>query len=196
MSQSIRRAYISEMDFDKPGAIGFSFMLHASLQVDSLIFEIDGVRADNWTAVYNWETVAYPVDAGTHTFRWTYFQGILGRLGTSAVYIDNVQKLASAQSVATKPNPGANPSAFTLDPAYPNPAHSQATISYSLPSRSVVKLIVYDALGREVLRVIDREQGIGVHRAELQTATWPAGVYFYRIQAEGFEQTRQLLVVH
>ena len=77
----------------------------------------------------------------------------------------------------------------------PNPAVGQASLSYSLATPERVRLSVYDALGREVARVVDAERPTGEHRARLDTGRLSAGIYVVRLEAGGQVSSRTLTVV-
>ena len=95
----------------------------------------------------------------------------------------------------------APPTAFELGQNYPNPFNPSTTISVSLPQSTNVSVIIYDILGREVVRLIDGEQketGYYVLRwdATNKNGTMVAsGVYFYRLKAGGFVLTKKMLLV-
>jgi hypothetical protein len=89
----------------------------------------------------------------------------------------------------------AAPTAVHLAPTRPNPATTRATLSYALPTAASVSLQVYDVLGRRVARLVDRRQRAGRHRATLNAARLPSGVYFVRLHADGVTHTRRLTVV-
>ena len=93
------------------------------------------------------------------------------------------------------------PREFALGRSYPNPFDVSAVIPYQLarPS-SQVRLVIYDAVGREVRRLVDDGRGAGLYRAvwdgkDQKGRSVPPGVYFYRIEAGDFAQTNKLLLV-
>jgi len=85
------------------------------------------------------------------------------------------------------------PLEFTLFQNYPNPFNPATTIRYSLPGRAHVTLSVYNTLGQEVARLINGECSAGIHDVQFSASGLASGVYFYRIQAGSFVQTRKLL---
>jgi hypothetical protein len=60
---------------------------------------------------------------------------------------------------------------------------------------SMVKLIVYDLLGREVSVLVSERRDAGIHEVQLDASGLSTGVYLYTLTAEGFIQTRKLLLV-
>jgi len=92
------------------------------------------------------------------------------------------------------------PAAYTLDQNYPNPFNPQTIITYSIPEPAFVKLCVYDINGTLVNTLYEGNQSVG----RFQTA-WDgknssgmkvgSGVYFYRIQANSFIQTKKMILL-
>jgi photosystem II stability/assembly factor-like uncharacterized protein len=87
------------------------------------------------------------------------------------------------------------PTEFSLSQNYPNPFNPSTTIKYQLPKSSVVRLSVYDILGREVSILLNERRDAGVHEVKFDAAGLSSGVYFYRIQAGSFVETRKLLLL-
>ena len=87
------------------------------------------------------------------------------------------------------------PTHFSLDQNYPNPFNPATTISFSLPSKSFVSLKVFDALGREVSSLLSEELSAGKYSQQWNAAGFSSGVYFYRLQAGSFVETKKLLLL-
>jgi hypothetical protein len=87
------------------------------------------------------------------------------------------------------------PREFALSQNYPNPFNPSTTIKYELPQSSVVKLSVFDMLGREVSVLVDERRDAGVHEVKFDASGLASGVYLYRLQAGDFVQARKLVVV-
>lgn len=88
-----------------------------------------------------------------------------------------------------------SPLEFALLQNYPNPLNPSTTIKYNLPIDAHVTLKLYDVLGREVLTLIDERAEGGHHSATLDGSRLSSGVYFYRMQAGAFSQTKKLLLL-
>lgn len=82
-----------------------------------------------------------------------------------------------------------------LDQNYPNPFNPGTTIKYDLPMSSMERLSVYNMLGREVSVLVNGRKEAGYHEVKFDGAGLSSGVYFYRIQAGSFVETRKLLLV-
>lgn len=87
------------------------------------------------------------------------------------------------------------PAHFNLDQNYPNPFNPVTTISFSLPSKSFVSLKVYDSLGREVITILSEELPAGTYSKQWNAADLPSGIYFYRLQAGSFTETKKLVLL-
>jgi hypothetical protein len=87
------------------------------------------------------------------------------------------------------------PSDFALEQNYPNPFNPTTTIRYGLPGPSHVTLTVVNALGQVVATLVGENQDAGYHEVRFDGSALPSGVYIYRLQADGFVQTRKLLLL-
>ncbi len=93
------------------------------------------------------------------------------------------------------PPSGSIPKTFLLSQNYPNPFNPSTVISYRLPFSSHVTLKIYDVLGRQIKTLVDEKQISGNHSVTFNAATLPSGVYFYRLQAGTFSQTKKLVLL-
>jgi hypothetical protein len=84
---------------------------------------------------------------------------------------------------------------FSLSQNYPNPFNPLTTIRYGLPSRSHVTLTVINTLGQSVATLQNGEQDAGSHDVRFDGSHLPSGVYFYRMQAGTYTETKKLLLV-
>jgi hypothetical protein len=87
------------------------------------------------------------------------------------------------------------PKAFALMQNYPNPFNPSTVISYQLPVSSQIILKVYDVLGREVKTLVNEHKVAGSYTANFDASKYASGVYFYRLQAGSFVQTKKMLLV-
>jgi hypothetical protein len=87
------------------------------------------------------------------------------------------------------------PSHFELSNNFPNPFNPSTTMSFSLPTKAFVLLKIYDALGREVSTILNEELSAGTYSRQWSAANLPSGVYFYRLQAGTFTETKKLVLL-
>ncbi len=145
------------------------------------------------TPVYN---------GGWHMRFWVVWEALVRN--TWHLYASNA--LLLIDNVEGAPN---RPQSFALYQNYPNPFTSATHIAFSLPvgqagvqGSGFVSLKVYDVLGREVATLVNevlREesfgQGSGFKSVVFDASNLPSGVYFYRLQAGGFSQTRKFVLM-
>ena len=87
------------------------------------------------------------------------------------------------------------PASFTLEQNYPNPFNPTTTIRYGLPHKSNVTLKVYNSLGQQVAVVLSGEQGIGSYEVKFDGAGLASGMYFYRLEAGTYVETKKLMLI-
>jgi hypothetical protein len=88
------------------------------------------------------------------------------------------------------------PQSFSLQQNYPNPFNSSTVISFSLPSKSLVLLKVFDMMGREVAMLVNEELAAGNYYRQWNASNGSSGVYFYRLTTNtGYMQTKKLLLL-
>jgi pectate lyase len=90
---------------------------------------------------------------------------------------------------------GEIPSKYELFQNYPNPFNPTTVISYQLPKSGHVFLKVYDVLGREVVTLVDGNMKAGNYPVQFNASKLSGGVYFYRLQATGYIETKKFLLV-
>ena len=84
---------------------------------------------------------------------------------------------------------------YPLSQNYPNPFNPTTTISFSLPSRSIVSLKVFDILGREVSTIVSAELQARSYTRQWNAANMASGVYFYKLAAGSIVETMKLMVI-
>jgi hypothetical protein len=139
---------------------------------------------------------------------------VIGNLNPGQVYYiamkavdnnDNVSVISNVASAEAEPfgSDGIDditglPIAFDLAQNYPNPFNPYTNIEFSLPEASNVTLTVYDSNGRKVATLADSRFPAGIHTINWQGQESSGqqiatGVYFYRLQAESFTDTRKMV---
>ena len=87
------------------------------------------------------------------------------------------------------------PTSFSLYQNYPNPFNPITKIRFSIPSQSDLSLAVYDILGRKIETLFSGNQPSGTYEFKWDASRFSSGVYFYRLEAGNFVQTRKMLLI-
>jgi photosystem II stability/assembly factor-like uncharacterized protein len=103
----------------------------------------------------------------------------------------------SFQPTVTSVDEGApgRPTTFTLAQNYPNPFNPSTEINFSVARRSFVQLKVYNVTGEEVATLVYQELSPGNYRTTWIAGNVASGVYFYRLIADSFSETRKLVLI-
>ncbi len=104
---------------------------------------------------------------------------------TATVTIDPITSILYSNSI----------SAYSLSQNYPNPFNPTTTVKYQIPELSYATLTVYDVLGNEVATLVNEEKSVGNYEVEFDGANLPSGVYFYRLTAAKFSDTKKLILL-
>lgn len=87
------------------------------------------------------------------------------------------------------------PTSFSLEQNFPNPFNPTTTIQYSLPQAGNISLKIYNLLGEEVKTLVNDYQEAGKHSVQFNANNLASGIYFYRLQAGSFIQTKKMILI-
>ena len=87
------------------------------------------------------------------------------------------------------------PARFSLSQNYPNPFNPATVINYQLAENTLVTLKVYDELGRLLRTLVEARQSAGIHSVTFNASSLSSGVYYYRLTAGSFVQTKKLMLL-
>ncbi len=87
------------------------------------------------------------------------------------------------------------PKQFRLEQNYPNPFNPATTISYSIPDNRLVRLEIFDQMGRKVAILVNQVQISGNYQISFNAESLASGVYFYRLEAGSFTKVRSMLLI-
>jgi hypothetical protein len=146
----------------------------------------------------NWDVIGFVAGHGTTTEpqSYSYFDDISNITSNLLAYrlkqIDFAGSFEYSDVVYVE---NLTPTDFVLHQNFPNPFNPTTTIEYSLPLKSQVELVVYSCLGEEVQQLINKEEEVGNHTIDFNASTLPSGIFFYKLQAGDFVQTKKMILL-
>ena len=87
------------------------------------------------------------------------------------------------------------PDEFSLSQNYPNPFNPKTKIKMQIAKLDDVKLIIYDALGRKVETLVNKQLKSGTYEVEFDGSNYTSGVYFYRLEAGNFISVKRMMLL-
>ncbi|HVN48332.1 MAG TPA: endo-1,4-beta-xylanase [Bacteroidota bacterium] len=175
--------YISEMDVNESSD---SIQLASYQKYFPLLYTNSAVKGITlWGYVQDdmWQTNAFLVHSSTFTERpaMTWMRKYLDTVNIPVTGISTTEQLT--------------PTAYKLYNNYPNPFNPTTRIDYNLPTTSKVSLKIYDVLGREVQTLVNSIQAPGKYSVTLNAQGLSSGIYFYRLNAGSFSETKKLMLL-
>jgi hypothetical protein len=118
------------------------------------------------------------------------------KLDNGGVYAQNINFDGSFGPFTGIVNLGTGvPSSFKLLQNYPNPFNPHTHIGFRIADFGSVKLVIYDILGREIYSLVNKELQPGTYAVDFDGSELPSGVYFYRLLAGDFSDTKKMMIV-
>ncbi|MBK7407412.1 MAG: T9SS type A sorting domain-containing protein [Saprospirales bacterium] len=178
----------------EPSHIRFARRVSCEGDWDYLRFFINGVKVGEWTGELGWGEVDFFVNqAGPTEFKWSYEKDTYVANGEDAAWIDEIILPLIAMPEDTTTTGVADLETGSQFSVFPNPAHSAAQATFSLPQAAQVSLVLYNAHGQQVVSVYEGELSAGAYAKGFSVASLPAGVYWLTLRAG--EEVRTLKVV-
>lgn len=84
---------------------------------------------------------------------------------------------------------------FSLQQNYPNPFNPSTKISFTIQQNSFAKLRVFDIMGREISTLVNGQLTAGAHSIDFNASALPSGVYYYKLEANGFSDVKKMMLV-
>lgn len=153
---------------------------------DSLIYNLKS--APNFLKIEGCCITGIPSSSDTGTYTVTV-EVTDTRLNTTSSF-----KLTVDKTVGVEDN-NQLPTKYVLNQNYPNPFNPTTTINYSLPKSGNVRLVVVNSLGQEITTLVNEFKSVGSHNVQFNGANLSSGIYFYRIIADSFTQTKKMILV-
>lgn len=110
--------------------------------------------------------------------------------GPTDIYYNMENLVTGIQSIGNN-----LPDKFNLSQNHPNPFNPATNIQFSIPKSSFVKLVVYDIQGRKVETLVNQQVNAGTYNADWNAARYSSGIYFYKLETDGYTETKKMMLV-
>ena len=154
------------------------------------------------TIVWNWTTInvgiqatAYP-DTALNFFPYygyDIFKYDNGSSPSNVIYWILTRKYGTP--IGIRPISNELPSSFKLYQNYPNPFNPKTKIKMEIAKLGNVKLVVYDILGQEVAQLVNEKLKPGTYEVTFDGSNYSSGVYFYQLTADGYSETKSMVLL-
>jgi hypothetical protein len=166
-------------------------------EVNNYGFEIERTVIRNQSSVISWNKLGFVEGSGTTNLpkQYSFMDNNLsvGKYSYRLKQIDRDGKFEYSQAIEVII---ANaPKEFALSQNYPNPFNPMTEIRYQIPEVSHVTLKVYDAIGREVVTMVNEVKEAGSYSAQFDGTKLSSGIYFARLQSGGKVQLKKMMLV-
>jgi len=123
-------------------------------------------------------------------FRLSADEGTVG----DGWYVDDI-KLTNYSTLVGVNQLSELATSYSLKQNYPNPFNPATKIKYAIAKSGFVSLKVYDMTGKVVSYLVNNNQTIGSYEVSFNAASLASGVYYYKLESEGFAETKKMLLI-
>jgi polyhydroxybutyrate depolymerase len=166
---------------------------------DTILYISRGVTGVRWTAQSDHaDVILYSTSEGGHSWPggnqyWSTPTRVISATNLIwSFFVDHPLDLSESNLGIESENRLEH---FELSANYPNPFNPITTIRYRLPEKSYVVLKVFDLLGREIAKLVDSEKPAGEYSNKFDGSALSSGIYFYRLLADQYSETRKMLLL-
>ncbi len=170
------------------GQVSFARRTSTEQDYDFLRFYIDNQMMGQWSGESAWAEVSFPVEAGSHSFRWVYEKDGIGVAGSDRCWVDQISLPPYQVAVSTQ---APDSDVVSLQVA-PNPTSGPLMLSYELNREQRLAISLFDLLGREV-RYFEGRQSSGASTHNLDLGALAPGVYLLQVRGENFSETVKIV---
>ncbi len=162
-------------------------------EVNNYGFQVERQKAKGKS---EWDKVGFVEGAGNSnspkSYTFTDVVSIAGKYSyrLKQIDVDGSFKYSDVVEVTV-----ATPSKFELLQNYPNPFNPTTEISFDLPKESNVKLSVFNVLGQKVADLLNEKLSAGTHSVKFDGSNLTSGIYFYKMQSNGFTAIKKMILV-
>jgi hypothetical protein len=176
----------------------FSFDISSSPQLNSGSYYI-GIKYDASPISQQSKYVLFDMEEATPLWPGYGWSSLIGQW-SEAQNIWPGCKCFGMRTVGSSPTGMTNinttiPVKYNLKQNYPNPFNPMTQIEFGIPKNKFVKITVFDITGREIEKLINQELNAGTYKVEFNGDSYPSGMYFYKLETDGFSETRKMVLI-
>ena len=160
-------------------------------------YHVQVSRVSNFAVLTDSATVInneYTIPSGKLTNTTTYFWRVNASDSTGTGPWSEIWNFSTLVTGIKKVNSNI-PGEFNLFQNYPNPFNPKTNIKFDIPKSSNVKIIVYDNLGKEVAKLVDKKLPAGSYEVDWNASSYSSGIYYYRLITEKYVNTKKMLLI-
>jgi len=178
--------------YEANGDITFRYKVSSQEDYDYFEFWIDRYKKLTVSGETPWREISIPVMAGNRILKWTYKKNAAGVTGEDCAWIDNITfEGGTLTGIVSQ----IMPAQIELYQNYPNPFNPSTEISFSIDRSQTVKLSVYNISGQLATELVNRKLDKGYHNINFDASNLNSGIYFYKLECEGFTGTNKMLLI-
>jgi len=174
-------------------SISFFRKVSSETDYDFLKFYIDNVKQNSWSGSLDWAKVSYPVQAGTHTFKWEYVKDIYYSGGSDCAWIDYIL-FPPIYNPSTNNNKYINCSDSITVTIYPNPATDILNINYFVENKGDVLIELFNFTGQKIITVSEESVIRGIYNKKIDVSKLSSGIYFCKININGNVSLKKIII--
>ncbi len=168
---------LSNLNISTNQPFAVAFVIPSTNNPKVMVTETPGTNfANSWTYDVSSNTWLYYVDSTIATYQYLI-----------RAYVSLVTGIQQEVELT--------PSQFSLSQNYPNPFNPSTSIDFTLPKAEKVRITIYNQLGQQVSQIADQEYSSGSYSIKFDGNNLSSGVYYYRIEAGSFVQTKKMVLL-
>jgi len=142
-----------------------------------------------------WNTISFVSGNGTTIEPHTY--AFVDKNLSSGIYKYRLKQIDydGTSNYSNEIEVDITPNEFALYQNYPNPFNPITIIQFSIGTKQFVQLKVYDVLGNEIATLVNEEKAAGIYNVQFVMDNFSSGIYFYKLTAGEFVQTKKMLLL-
>ncbi len=190
------QGFFSINGLETPDAGGSYYIMSGAIPEDA-----PGVLIDDWAFLGRIKLETSSSFSGRDTFtllQASYLSGDGARATKNVVSDFNIVYLnivTDIEDAGVSSGTSGIPNSYTLGQNYPNPFNPTTTIPFEAVSGGNAKIVVYNVLGQEVAVIADTFFPVGQHTVTFDASNMSSGIYFYKLEMNGFIDMKRLILL-